>query len=302
MDHLRGIAPGPRRISRLPGRCAPERLAIDSNARGARLQGVVLTDPSSAANWPIGVVGTADPPARHRVTLLGGFRLTIDDQMVGVPGSTQRIISLLALRGRSGRSRLAGSLWPETTEARALASLRTAIWRANQVSPRLVESANDSVNLTSDVQVDVLDLIRVAHEVLDERATVSLDIPCLSQIEADLLPDWNDEWLVVDRERLRQLRLHVLEALAAQLTRQGMFGMALEAALAALCADARRESAHRAVIKIHLAEGNLAEAAQAYQQCCAVLSREFGMPPSAETSQLMGTPVAPGGPGRLPGG
>lgn len=225
--------------------------------------------------------------ARHRVTLLGGFRLTVDDRPVGVPASTQRIISLLALRGRSGRSRLAGSLWPETTEARALASLRTAIWRANQVSPGLVESAHDTVDLTGDVQVDVTDLIRTAHEVLDGRGTVSLDAPGLTQVEADLLPDWNDEWLVVDRERLRQLRLHVLEALAVQLARQGMFGMALEAALAALCADALRESAHRTVIRIHLAEGNVAEAVQAYRQCCAVLSREFGMAPSPETSQLV---------------
>lgn len=223
----------------------------------------------------------------RRLTLLGGFRLTVEGRTVSVPASTQRILSLLALRGRSGRSRLAGSLWPETSEARALASLRTAIWRANQVSPALVESGHDAVDLADDVEVDVTTLIATAHQVLDGTRTVSIDSPRLTQVEGDLLPDWDDEWLLVDRERLRQLRLHVLESLAVQLARTGRYGLALEAALAALCADAMRESAHRTVIRIHLAEGNLAEAMQAYQRCCAVLAREFGTAPSPETTRLV---------------
>ena len=65
-----------------------------------------------------------------------------------------------------------------------------------------------------------------------------------------------------------------------------MFGLAMEAALAALRGDALRESAHRAVIRIHLAEGNLAEARHAYEQCCEVLDREIGAAPSAATMKL----------------
>lgn len=225
-------------------------------------------------------------PARQQVTLLGGFGLAVDGHPVTVPVSTQRIISVLALRGRCGRSRLAGSLWPETTELRALASLRTAIWRANQLAPGLVVSAHDSIELSDEVEVDVTELVRLAHDVLDGRSDVLPDAPGFQRVEGDLLPDWNDEWLVVDRERLRQLRLHVLESLAAQLAAQGMFGMAMEAALAALRADSLRESAHRAVIRIHLAEGNLAEARHAYEQCRAVLDRDLGMSPSPETRQL----------------
>jgi len=221
------------------------------------------------------------------VTLLGGFRLTIEEQEVAVPASTQRIIALLALRGRSGRSRLAGSLWPETTELRALASLRTAIWRANQVAPGLVESAHDSLSLVDDVEVDVTRLVRTAHDVMEGRATFALDSPGLRYVEGDLLPDWTDEWLVVDRERLRQLRLHVLDILAGQLADRGLFGLAMDVALAALQADTLRESAHRAVIRIHLAEGNHHEAMHAYRECCAVLSRELGLQPSAETSRLV---------------
>jgi DNA-binding SARP family transcriptional activator len=79
----------------------------------------------------------------------------------------------------------------------------------------------------------------------------------------------------------------VLETVAARLAAEGLFGMALEAALAALRSDPLRESAHRAVIRIHLAEGNLAEAAQAYRQCRALLARELGVEPSEQTAELV---------------
>ena len=109
----------------------------------------------------------------------------------------------------------------------------------------------------------------------------------LLYVEGDLLPDWSDEWLTAERERLRQLRLHVLETVAARLAAEGLFGMAMEAALAALRSDPLRESAHRAVIRIHLAEGNLAEAVHAYRQCQSLLARELGVAPSEEAARLV---------------
>jgi DNA-binding SARP family transcriptional activator len=235
-----------------------------------------VAQPSEAAAIP-----------RHQVTLLGGFGLAVDGDLVAVPTSTQRIISLLALRGRVGRSRLAGSLWGDTTEIRALGSLRTALWRANQAAPGLVEAGQDSLSLTPGVDVDVTRLVQTGHDIMEGRCLVPLDSPGLQYLEGDLLPDWTDEWLVVDRERLRQLRLHVLETLAAGLAERGMFGMAMEAGLMALRADVLRESAHRVVIRIHLAEGNVAEALHAFQECVAVLNREVGVPPSPETVRLL---------------
>ncbi|MDM8086405.1 BTAD domain-containing putative transcriptional regulator [Cellulomonas cellasea] len=246
--------------------------------------------------------------ARHQVRLLGGFRLVVDGQDVEAPAATQRIVSVLALRGRCRRGRLAAVLWPDASEARALASLRTAIWRANQLAHGLIGTAHDSVVLGPDVDVDITDLVQGAHAVMaargrapegDDPGRASAD-PTRRAAQArdgdldparfgdgDLLPGWDDEWLAADRERLRQLRLHVLEARAQQLARCGQFGLALEAALIALRSDPLRESAHRTVIRIHLAEGNLAEALHAYAQCAAVLRRRLGVAPSAETSRLV---------------
>ena len=91
----------------------------------------------------------------------------------------------------------------------------------------------------------------------------------------ELLPDWDDPWVEGERERLRQLRLHMLEAVADRFTATGQFGLAIEVAFRVLQADALRESAHRALIRAHLAEGNIVEARRAYSVCEQLLHREL---------------------------
>jgi DNA-binding SARP family transcriptional activator len=222
------------------------------------------------------------------VTLLGGFVLGAGTEVVELPTGMQRLVAVLALRGRTSRSRLAGTLWPDTTEHRALASLRTGIWRLNQVAGRLVVCTGGTVDLGPAVLIDVRRLVDAATAVLRAGAQASLDdAHAILDDDGELLPDWEDEWLSTDRERLRQLRLHVLEAVADRLTLAGCFGLALEAGLAALRADGLRESAHRTLIRIHLAEGNVAEARRAFEHCRDVLTRDVGVEPSAATRDLV---------------
>jgi DNA-binding SARP family transcriptional activator len=225
------------------------------------------------------------PRPQLSLRLLGGFDLRVDGSAVSLPSSAQRLVALLALRGRCGRSRLAGALWPDTTESRAMGCLRTAIWRVNQVAPGLVTSSPGAAALDADADVDVRHLIDSSQALLaghgapGERTVAPQD--------GDLLPDWEDEWLEADRERLRQLRLHVLEAQAERLLNESAFGLALEWALAAVRAEPLRESAHRAVIRIHLAEGNLTEARRSYSQCVELFARELGVHPTGITAALL---------------
>jgi hypothetical protein len=65
-------------------------------------------------------------------------------------------------------------------------------------------------------------------------------VPVLS---ADLLPDWYDDWVLLEAEDWRQLRLHALEALAGRLIALGCWGEAANAAGAAVRAEPLRESA-----------------------------------------------------------
>ena len=219
-----------------------------------------------------------------RVTLLGDFRLQLADRSVELGASCRRVVALVCLRGAVPRARVAGTLWPSVTDARAGANLRTALWRVSLAAPQVLRVEHGWVEQGPSVTVDVQELTRHALAV-DEPDDEVATLPRLA--DADLLPDWDDEWVAEDRERVRQLRLHLLEALARRLAAQSRFAAAVNLALSALRADPLRESAHRTVIAVHLAEGNVAEARRAYSACRRLLRRELGIEPSPATVSLV---------------
>ncbi len=91
----------------------------------------------------------------------------------------------------------------------------------------------------------------------------------------------------MERERVRQVRLHALENLSARMSRQKRYVEAVDAALVAVLAEPLRESSHRAVIRAHLAEGNVAEAVRQYETCRVALREQLGVEPSAELAGLL---------------
>jgi DNA-binding SARP family transcriptional activator len=110
----------------------------------------------------------------------------------------------------------------------------------------------------------------------------------LELLTLDLLPGWDSDWLLVERERLRQIQLHALEALSARLLTHGRFGEAVQAALAAIATEPLRESAHSALIAAYLSEGNSAEADRHFRHYCELLWTELRLSPSVTFDQLRG--------------
>lgn len=139
----------------------------------------------------------------------------------------------------------------------------------------------DDLSLDERVHVDVSDMLHAAAAV-DGGEPRSPDV-----FAADLLPTWDEEWLQLERERLLQIRLHALEQLSRRLAEAHDYGTALDAALTCLHADPLRESAHRAVIRVHLAEGNVAAAVAQYDSCRAVLDAELGLAPTRQLTELI---------------
>ncbi|MFF5004165.1 BTAD domain-containing putative transcriptional regulator [Streptomyces phaeochromogenes] len=217
---------------------------------------------------------------------MGGFLLThvgVDDKPVDVPASAQQLLALLGLRGATTRSAVAGTLWPDVTEDRARACLRTAMWRLNGAGPALFSDTRSGVlSLSGLVRMDVHELTATAHRVLaaaEERNGTACEALLGS---GELLPGWCQDWVVFERERLHQLRLHALEALSARLVAQQEYAPALEAALESIRVDPLRESAHRAAVSVHLAENNLADAVRHYEAFRGLLRRELGLEPSGQ--------------------
>lgn len=230
-----------------------------------------------------------------RLTLIGGFALWRGSQEIAIPASGQRLIALLALReGPAGRVHVAEMLWPNYPAERSLASLRTALWRVSQAAGRVIAATPAALRLATDIEVNVRNLAAAAHRLNWCRgpATLDLDAVCVADLVGELLPDWYDDWLQEEREGLRQTRLHALERLARVLSAAGRHADAIQAALAAIRLEPLRETAHRTLIELHLAEGNWSEACRQYQRCRRLLRDELGVEPSDSMCLLLGPGAA----------
>jgi DNA-binding SARP family transcriptional activator len=231
--------------------------------------------------------------ARARLTLLDAFALVCDDEPVVLPMTAQRVLAFVALHDRPlHRLYVAGSLWLDSPEDRAYASLRSALWRLHRNGRGLIVTDGQQLALGRDVEVDLRESEVLARRALDEADTEALGLNS-SALTADLLPDWYEDWVLVERERYRQSRLHALDTLCDRLTRAGRLTEALAAGLAAVAGEPLRESAHRAVVRVHIAEGNGGEAIRQYRICRRLLNEQLAIEPSERMHELVRSLEAP---------
>jgi DNA-binding SARP family transcriptional activator len=231
-------------------------------------------------------------PNGVRVELLQGFELSSGSEPVRLPLSAQRLVAFVALRRRPvQRLHVAGSLWLDSSEDQANASLRTALWRLRRARVPVVDASSTRIGLDRDVRVDVHEVTEAAEAVIAGSPGPPSDWRSLVAV-GELLADWYDDWVIVERERIRHLQLRALEALCRRLTREGRFAEAVEAGYAAVSAEPLRESAHRVVIEAFVAEGNVCDARRQYGLCRRMLREQLGAAPSSALEQLVGQPVS----------
>ena len=223
----------------------------------------------------------ATPSSRGSIQLLDGFRLTVSGRDIALPVQAQRVLAYLAVARRpQPRQLLAERLWTDVPNERCQASLRTALWRIRQADHALVHSNRTTVDLDREVRVDLHETLDQAHRLLSGDARpVDVDVRAES-LRADLLPDWDEDWVLVEREQLRQLRLHALEALSTRERAAGRAAYAIHAAQAAIACEPLRESARCALIEAYLVEGNLAEAHRELDRFSVLLWTELRVRPS----------------------
>ena len=227
------------------------------------------------------------------IAVLGGFRFWVSgrDALPDLPGGSQRLLAFLALRERVVvRGAAAGSLWPEASEDHAHASLRSAISRLTSIAQEAIVVSHHSLQLASHVAVDIRASRALAHRLIDTTSPApqaDLGSEAIAALSADLLPDWYDDWAVIEAEDWRQLRLHALDSLTNALIISGRYGDAVGAALAAVRAEPLRETSHAALIRAHLAEGNRSEALGAFERYREMLRSELGLEPGAQVRALL---------------
>lgn len=242
-------------------------------------------------------VAARNPGDAVTLGLLQGFRLERDGGTLELPLGIQRLVAFLAVHNRPLlRLYVAGNLWIDSSEEHANANLRTALWRLHRLGFPLVDASRSHLSLAPGVVVDLHDSSRRARQVLRHEAALDRDDFDAILSGGDLLPDWYDDWVLVEREQFRQLRLLALETLCTDLAAAGSYAAAVEAGLACIAAEPLRESAHRALIGAHLAEGNRVEAIRQFRLYESLVLDELGVEPSAAIQRML---ESPGGDGRM---
>jgi DNA-binding SARP family transcriptional activator len=224
--------------------------------------------------------------------LMGSWQIRQDGQVVHVAARQQRLIAALAVRGVSLRNYLAGMLWPDYPEAKALESLRVAVHLMTRQVPGIL--VKDGALLSLDHRVDV-DLHRVRTLLRDAAsANTGTTWTLLRDLrDLDFLPGWYEDWVLFEQSRLRHDLLRAFTLVSRQFAAGGDHGSAAEAAVAALEIEPLYESAVRVLVSSELAQGNLAAALLAYDKYQERLLEDMGVRPSEGLRQLMNGIIRP---------
>jgi DNA-binding SARP family transcriptional activator len=234
--------------------------------------------------------------ARLTMSLLGGFQARLDAGPIALPTrKAQALLAFLAVpAGRAHpRDKLATLLWGGIREESARASLRQALFalrKAIEPTPALATDGGTVTLVPDAVEIDVDQFVRAVASGDPERLARAAELyrgDFLAGFAVDELPF--EEWLMSERERLRELALEGLAKLLAHQRRQGATEAATQTALRLLAVDPLQEPAHRTLMRLYADLGRRGAALRQYQQCVSVLQRELGTEPDAETKQLYET-------------
>ncbi len=234
--------------------------------------------------------------ARLHVALLGGFRVqpASGEPLVLPLKKAQGLLAFLALRPGQGHSRekLATLFWGDRPEGEARHSLRQALLALRKVlpdgraAPLLVQGETISLNAAA-VDVDAA----VFEGLAAEGTSRSLE-RAASLYRGDLLEGFVldeepfEDWLRVERERLRELAIQALGRLLAHQIGVGGVEAAIQTAGRLLALDPIQEEVHRVLMRLYVRQGRRGAACRQYQVCLEGLRRELGVEPEAETTRL----------------
>lgn len=244
------------------------------------------------------------------VCLLGG--LTVADRegaALSLPTrKTAMVLAVLALLGERGASReaLAEWIWPERGESQAKSSLRQALTALRKALPAIA----DDLTLDSDKQtlrlVGAPDFADVrGFEVLAESEGREARRRAAALYAGDLLEGLSlsgplESLVSAERARLRGKALTLVEALSRDPDPGAAGHHACEdLANRLLAADSAAEAAHRALIRLRIAEGQTNAARRQLERCTEAVRQELGAEPETQTLDLLESTAARPGSDRI---
>lgn len=227
-----------------------------------------------------------------RLRLFGGLQLFWAEEPITQKFSARarRLLSYLILQRAVSlrRDSLAFTLWPDVGESDSLAMLRRALSELLAALPAekgvpwlLVTGTEARWNPGAACQIDLAD-----YERLQREGSPSALQSAAAMYSGDLLPEIDEEWVLTERERLRQTQQELLSKLAMHHRARGEWTAGLAAARRAVQMDPLAEGPQRHVMLLLYESGDRAAALTAYENLKNLLEKELGVTPMPETSAL----------------
>jgi DNA-binding SARP family transcriptional activator len=193
-------------------------------------------------------------------------------------------------------------LWPEANPGAAARGLLVVIHDLRRglslASPRdcpfiLSEGGSYHFNTQAPYRLDVDEFLRGIKRGEDLQAqgnrqgALEIYRPTAQLYQGDFLGDecYND-WCSVERERLREIYLILMEKIASLLAEDGDLEGSVRYLQQALLIDNLREAVHRQLMGYLWQAGRSDEALRQYSLCKKVLAQELGVRPLKETEDL----------------
>jgi DNA-binding SARP family transcriptional activator len=245
------------------------------------------------------------PRPALRIVTLGGFTiwlggLPVPDSGFGRQKARALLALLLCAGGPVHREAMVEWLWPQLAPARGLAALYSTLYALRRaIEPGLARGAVSSLVITEGETYrlalgdadgwDAAEFLALARSA--GRAPARSRLERLAAAESaytgQLLPEWPYErWAEARRAEVEDAYQDVLERLAEALVAEGRPEAAAPRYRRLLGLDPEREGWHRALMRVYAHAGERALALRQYHLCRAVLRRELGVEPSAETRAL----------------
>jgi DNA-binding SARP family transcriptional activator len=226
------------------------------------------------------------------VKLLGQFEVRLDGIAIDIPSRTAQ--SLLAyLISNPGtafrREQLAGVLWPDSTETNSKGYLRNAIWRIRKTLKDISSDSSDyilsnKINIAFNHKLPFWVDTQVLEKGTGQSAQELLEETSLYQ--GELLPGFYEDWVVLERERLRTLFDRKMHRLLQCLTDEGSWEQVIEGAERWISLGDTPEPAYRALMLAYASLGDKSKALAIFKRCAEALEHELGVSPTDETLLL----------------
>lgn len=231
-----------------------------------------------------------------RISLFGGFeaRLASGSRLSLPTRKAQALLAYLGVRPDRGHSRekLAALLWGEKRDDQARGGLRHALVDLRRaladIGDRCLRVEGQTLALVSGaIEVDVVTFERLIAERTPQALEHAADL-----YSGDLLMGFSvkeplfEEWLVAERERLREMALEALARLLAHQTKAAATERAIQTAVRLLTLDPLQEVVHRALMSLYARQGRRGAALKQYQLCITALRQELGTEPEEQTRKL----------------